>query len=88
VTRRAGTTLAATGSVAAFAAVFYGRLHTAYGPFNLSADPADWTVLWELWRHGQIAAPVVAQGVGLGLAAAAIPWLVVGLARRRRRGGR
>ena len=85
MTRRAGAGLAAAGSVAAFAAAFFLRLHAAYGPFNLSADPGDWTVLWELWRHGQIATPVVAQGVGLGVAAAAIPWLVVGLARRPRR---
>jgi hypothetical protein len=89
VTRGLGAGLAATASVAAFAAAFYLRLHVAYGPFNLSADPGDWTVLWELWRHGQIATPVVAQSVGVGLVAAAIPWLgFLGLSRRRRRGGR
>jgi len=84
VTRPAGAGLAAAGSVAAFAAAFFLRMNAAYGPFNLSVDPGDWTVLWELWRHGQIAAPVVAQSAGLGAAAAAIPWMVFGrLARRR-----
>lgn len=73
--RRAG--LAALASAVAFALAFFLRLDAAYGPFNLSLGRSDWTVLWELWRHGQIASDVVLQAVVLGAAAAAVPWLVV-----------
>jgi hypothetical protein len=85
MTRRVGACLAALGSAAAFGAAVFLRMSAAYGPFNLSTSPADWIVLWELLRHGQIAAPVVLQGAALGLVAAAVPWLVLGLTNRRRR---
>lgn len=85
MTRRTEAALAAAGSAAAVGAALFLRLRAAYGPFNLSTNPADWMVLWELLRHGQIAASVVLQGLGLGLALAAVPWLVFGLARRRGR---
>jgi hypothetical protein len=81
--RQRSVWLAAAGSVAAFALTFFVRMSAAYGPLNLSLDPADWAVLWELWRHGQIATRVVAQGAVLGAAAAAVPWAVWGLTRRR-----
>ena len=84
MTRRGATGLAAAGSAVAFALALYLRLNAAYGPFNLSSNPSDWTVLWELWRNGQIAQNVVAQGAALGAAAAAVPWVI--LWRRRRRG--
>jgi hypothetical protein len=77
--------LAAAASVAAFVLALYLRLNAAYGPFNLSWHPGDWMVLWELWRHGQIAGPIVAEGTALGAAAAAIPWLILALGRRGRR---
>jgi hypothetical protein len=84
VTRRAARRLAGAGSLVAFPVAFFLRMDAAYGPFNLSLHAGDWTVVWELWRHGQIAPGIVAQSVGLGVAAAAIPWVVVGwLARRR-----
>jgi hypothetical protein len=83
VTRRTGVWLAAAGSVAAFALTFFVRMSAAYGPLNVSLNPADWAVLWELWRHGQIATRVVAQGAALGVAAAAVPWAVLGLTRWR-----
>jgi hypothetical protein len=41
-------------------------------------------VLWELFRHGQIAGRVVLESVAVGTAAAVVPWLVLGLTRRRR----
>jgi hypothetical protein len=82
---RRGVWLAAAGSVAAFALAFFLRMSAAYGPLNLSFDPADWTVLWELWRHGQIAPRVVGEGAVLGAAAAAVPWAVLGLSRQRGR---
>ena len=64
----------------AFAAGFFLRMNAAYGPFNLSARPGDWTVLWELWRHGQIASRVVAgEPWWLAAAAAAVPWVTFGL---------
>jgi hypothetical protein len=75
----------AAGSVTAFAAAFFLRMDAAYGPFNLSFDPGDWAIVWELWRHGQIASGVVAQSVALGLAAAALPWMARRLIARRRR---
>jgi len=84
VTRRAGAWLAAAGSVGAFGAASFLRMNAAYGPFNLSVNPGDWMVLWELLRHGQIAARVVLQSAALGAAAAAVPWLVFGLTARRR----
>jgi hypothetical protein len=85
VTRREAGALAAAGSLIAFAVAFFLRMNAAYGPFNLSLDAGDWTVLWELWLHGQIAPRVVAQSVGLGVAAAALPWVALGLLVRRRR---
>lgn len=84
MTRRGGAGLAAAGSVAAFAAAFFVRMNAAYGPFNLSVHPSDWTVVWELWRHGQIASRIVVQSAVLGAAAAAVPWMVFGLLTRRR----
>jgi hypothetical protein len=84
VTSRRAAGLAGTGSVVAFLVAFFLRMNAAYGPFNLSVDPADWTVLWELWRHGQIAAAVVAQGAALGVAAALLPWVALRLLSRRR----
>lgn len=83
MTRRRGAWLAGAGSVAAFAAAFFLRMNAAYGPFNLSAHPSDWTVIWELWRHGQITSRIVLQGAGLGAAAAAVPWMAFGLLTRR-----
>jgi hypothetical protein len=84
MTRRTGVRLAAVGSVAGFAAAAHWRLDAAYGPLRLSADPGDWMVLWELFRHGQIAGRVVLESVAVGTAAAVVPWLVLGLTRRRR----
>ena len=84
MTRRGGAWLATAGSAAAFAAAFFLRMNAAYGPFNLSFHPGDWTVVWELWRHGQIASRIVVQSAGLGAAAAAVPWMVFGLLIRRR----
>jgi hypothetical protein len=84
VTRRGGAWLAAAGSAAAFAAAFFLRMNAAYGPFNLSLDLRDWTVLWELLRHGQIASRIVVQSALLGAAAAAISWTAFGLLTRRR----
>lgn len=84
MTRRGKAWLAAAGSVAAFVAAFFLRMNAAYGPFNLSFHPGDWTVVWELWRHGQIATRIVVQSAGLGAAAAAVPWMVFGLLTRRR----
>jgi hypothetical protein len=57
-------------------------MNAVYGPFNLSVHLDDWVVIWELLRHGQIALRVVLQSVVLGAAAAAAPWVVVGLATR------
>jgi hypothetical protein len=71
--------LAAAGSVIAFAATLFLRMNQAYGPFNLSANPGDWQVLWELLRHQQIDARVVREGVALGLLAALGPWLLLRL---------
>jgi hypothetical protein len=84
VTRRAGTWLAALASAAAFGAAVFLRMRAAYGPFNLSIDPGDWAVLWELLRHGQIASRVVLESAALGAMAAAVPWLVLGLTGGRR----
>jgi hypothetical protein len=84
VTRRRGARLAATGSAAAFAAAFFLRMNAAYGPFNLSLQSGDWTVLWELWRHGQIASRVVVESAVVGAAAAAAPGMVFRLLTRRR----
>jgi hypothetical protein len=70
--------------VAAFALAFFLRMSAAYGPLNLSLHPSDWAVLWELWRHGQIATRVVAQGVLLGAVAAAVLWVLLGRSRRQR----
>ncbi len=69
--------------MAAFALAFFLRMRAAYGPLNLSLYPGDWAVLWELWRHGQIATAIVVQGAALGAAAAMLPWAVLGLNRRR-----
>ncbi len=64
---------------------FFLRMNAVYGPFNLSFHPSDWTVVWELWRHGQIAPRVVVQSAVLGVAAGAVPWVVFWLLPRRRR---
>jgi hypothetical protein len=85
VTRRGGTWLALAGSATAFVATVFLRMNAAYGPFNLAFRASDWTVLWELWRHGQIASRVVAESVAAGAAAATVPWLIFGLLSRRRR---
>ena len=82
MTRRWGVAVAAAGSVAAFCGGFFVRMNAAYGPFNLSARPGDWAVLWELWRHGQIASGVVAEAVGLAAAAATVPWVLRALLAR------
>ena len=84
MTRRATAWLAACGSAVAFGTAAFLRMRAAYGPFHLSSDPGDWTVLWELLRHGQIATGVVLESVALGAVAAAVPWVVFGLAGRRR----
>ncbi len=86
MTRRASACLAAVASGAACAAAFFLRMDAAYGPLALSAHPSDWTVVWELFAHGQIAPRIVAESAAVGIAAASIPWLV--LATRWRRGGR
>jgi hypothetical protein len=93
VRRRGPVWLWAAGSAAAFVVAFYLRLDAAYGPFNLSWRAGDWTVLWELLRHGQIAPAIVAESLALGAAAAAVPWAIIGLwalwaLRARRRGTR
>jgi hypothetical protein len=80
---RPGAWLAGAGSATIFVAALFLRLDAAYGPLNLSLDPGDWTVLWELLRHGQIAPRVVAEGAALG-AAAAGPWVLYALGARRR----
>jgi hypothetical protein len=85
VTRRGGTWLTLAGSAGAFAAAFFLRMNAAYGPFNLSLRSSDWAVLWELWRHGQIASRVVAESAVAGAAAAAVSWMIVGVLTRRRR---
>jgi hypothetical protein len=87
VRRRGRVWLAAAGSAVAFVVGLYLRLDAAYGPFNLSWRPGDWTVLWELLRHSQIAPGIVAEGVALGAGAAAVPWaiLVLWALRARRR---
>jgi hypothetical protein len=74
--------MAGVASAAAFVVAFYLRMSAAYGPFNLSAHLDDWVVIWELLRNGQIALRVVVQSAVLGAAAAAVPWIVVGLATR------
>jgi hypothetical protein len=84
VTRRDGAWLAAAGSAAAFLLVFFLRINAAYGPFTLSVHAGDWTLLWELWRQGQIASGVVTDSLALGAVAAAVPWLALGLLTRRR----
>ncbi len=80
MTRGGGAWLAAVGSLVAFAAAFFLRLNAAYGPFRLSTHPtdwpSDWALVWELWRQGQIAMPIVVQGAVLGAAAAGVPWMV------------
>jgi hypothetical protein len=76
--------LAGVASAAAFVVTFFLRMNAVYGPFNLSVHVDDWVVLWELLRHGQIALRVVVQSAVLGTAAAAVPWVVVGLATRWR----
>ena len=76
--------LAVAGSVVTFAVALFLRMNRAYGPFNLSANPGDWQVLWELLRHQQIDARVVLEGVALGLLAALVPWLLLRLADGRR----
>jgi hypothetical protein len=81
---RRGTWLAAVASVAAFAVALFLRMDQAYGPFNLSARPGDWEVLWELLRHQQIDGRVVREGVALGLVAALVPWLLLRFAAGRR----
>jgi len=87
VTQRGGPWLAGAGSAAVFVAAFFLRMHAAYGPFRLSVHSADWMVLWELWRQGQIDASIVGQALGLGAAAAAVPWVLFGVLGRRRRAG-
>lgn len=84
MTRRGEAWLAAAGSAAAFALTVYLRLSAAYGPFNLSWHPADWTVLWELMRHGQIAPRTLVQGAVLGAVAAMAPWVIFALRTRCR----
>jgi hypothetical protein len=84
MTRRAGAWLAAAASLGAFGTAVFLRMSAAYGPFNLSTSPADWMVLWELLRHGQIAAAVALQSLALGLLAATVPWRLFALAGRRR----
>jgi hypothetical protein len=77
--------LATATSVAAFAGTLFLRMDRAYGPFNLSARPGDWQVLWELLRHQQIDGRVVLEGVALGLLAALVPWVLLRLSAGRRR---
>jgi hypothetical protein len=84
VTRRGEAWLAAAGSLAAFAAGVSVRMNAAYGPFNLSFHPGDWTVIWELLRHGQIASRIVVESAVLGAVAAVVAWMVFGLLTRRR----
>jgi hypothetical protein len=75
----------AAASAGAFVAAFYLRMNAAYGPLHLSWHPADWLVLWELWRYGQMATGVVVQAAALGVAAALVPWVALRLAARRHR---
>lgn len=82
---RLPASLAVISSVVAFAVALFLRMNQAYGPFNLSVNPGDWQVLWELLRHQQIDARVVLEGVALGLLAALVPWLLLRLADGRRR---
>ena len=55
VTRRRGAWVAAAGSVAAFCADVLRPDERGLRTLQSVARPGDWTVLWELWRHGQIA---------------------------------
>jgi hypothetical protein len=71
--------------VAVFAVALFLRMDQAYGPFNLSARPGDWEVLWELLRHQQIDGRVVMEGVALAGLAALVPWLLLWVSGRRRR---
>ena len=77
--------LAAAGSVAVFAVAFFLRMNQAYGPFNFSARPGDWQVLWELLRHQQIDGRIVLESVALGVLAGLVPWLLLWFAAGRRR---
>lgn len=72
--RRIWLVAGAAASLILFLGGLYGRLHLAYGPFNLSLRPADWIALWELFRTGQISTRVVAEGVAAGLALSLLPW--------------
>jgi hypothetical protein len=81
--RRRSAWLAAAWSAAAFPVAVFLRMSAAYGPLNLSLDPADWAVLWGLWQHGQIATRVVGEAAVLGAAAATVPWVLLRLARPR-----
>ena len=88
MTARAASWLVAAAGVVAFGAAFFLRMDAAYGPLQLSLDPSDWIVLWELLSHGQIAVRVVVESAGVGVAAGAVPWLVLGLVRRASRARR
>lgn len=65
-----------------FGAGFFVRANAAYGPFNLSLHPADWLVLWDLLRTGQISGRVLAEAAALGTAVALVPWALYGAWRR------
>jgi hypothetical protein len=59
-------------------------MDAAYGPLRLSAHPSDWTVVWELFAHGQIEPRIVAESAALGAVAAAVPWMLFALLSRKR----
>jgi hypothetical protein len=74
----------AAASAVLFGVAFFLRMDSAYGPLNLTLDPRDWTVLWELFRYGQIATAVVVESAVLAVAAAVAPWILVALLARVR----
>ena len=84
MTRRSGAWLTALISVGAGAAACFLRMNAEYGPFNLTRHPADWILIWELFRSQQIAPRIVVQTLVLGAGVAALPWIVFGWLTRRR----
>jgi len=87
VTRRSGAWLTAGISVVAFAAACFLHMDAEYGPFNLTLHPADWILVWELFRSQQIAPRIVVQAALVGAAAAALPWIAFAWLTRRRGAG-
>lgn len=73
---RLGLATLVVASVLAFGVGFYLRMNAAYGPFNLTARPADWVVLWDLLVHGQMSTRVLLESTAAGLLAATLLWFL------------